>query len=86
MNAYELADEVEMWGNDLLALNMKGGIPVVEGAKLIRHQADYIKHLEEGLQSSINLNKAQVERLAELERKHKEEFDYAEKLLKEQNK
>ncbi len=62
MNAYELADEVEMWGNDLLALNMKGGIPVVEGAKLIRHQADYIKHLEEGLKSSINLNKAQAER------------------------
>jgi len=60
MNAYELADEVEMWGNDLLALNMKGGIPVVEGAKLIRHQADYIKHLEDGLESSINLNKAQT--------------------------
>lgn len=62
MNAYELADEVEMWGNDLLALNMKGGIPVIEGAKLIRHQADYIKHLEEGLESSIALNKAQAER------------------------
>ena len=62
MNPYELADEVEMWGNDLLALNMKGGIPVVEGAKLIRHQADYIKHLEEGLKSSIALNKAQAER------------------------
>jgi len=62
MTAYELADEVEMWGNDLLALNMKGGIPVVEGAKLIRHQADYIKHLEEGLESSIKLNKAQAER------------------------
>jgi hypothetical protein len=62
MTAYELADEVEMWGNDLLALNMKGGIPVVEGAKLIRHQADYIKQLEEGLESLINLNKAQAER------------------------
>ena len=86
MTAYELADEVEMWGNDLLALNMKGGIPVVEGAKLIRHQADHIKHLEEGLESSIALNKAQLERLSDLERKHKEEFDYAEKLLKEQNK
>jgi len=36
-----------MWGNDLLALNMKGGIPVVEGAKLIRHQADKIAELEE---------------------------------------
>ena len=42
MNAYELADQVEMWGEDLLALNMKGGIPVIEGAKLIRQQADEI--------------------------------------------
>ena len=65
MTAYELADEVEMWGNDLLALNMKGGIPVTEGAKLIRQQADYIKHLEEGLESSINLNKAQAKRTQE---------------------
>ena len=36
--ANELADEVEMWGKDLLALNMKGGIPVIEGAKLLRQQ------------------------------------------------
>ena len=62
MNAYELADEVEMWGRDLLALNMKGGVPVIEGARLLRHQANYIKHLEEGLDSSINLNKAQADR------------------------
>jgi hypothetical protein len=40
MNAYELADQVEMWGEDLLALNMKGGIPVIEGAKMLRQQAD----------------------------------------------
>ena len=48
-------------------------------------QADYIAQLEKGLESSIAMNKAQAERFAELERKHKEEFDYAEKLLKEQN-
>ena len=83
MNAYELADQVEMWGEDLLALNMKGGIPVIEGAKMLRHQADYIAQLEKGLESSIAMNKAQAERFADLERKHKEEFDYAEKLLKE---
>ena len=65
MNVYELADEVEMWGRDLLALNMKGGVPVIEGARLIRQQADYIKHLEEGLESSIKLNKAQAERAQE---------------------
>ena len=86
MNAYELADQVEMWGEDLLALNMKGGIPVVQGAKMLRHQADYIDQLEKGLESSIAMNKAQAERFAELERKHKEEFDYAEKLLKERDK
>jgi hypothetical protein len=85
MNAYELADQVEMWGGDLLALNMKGGIPVIEGAKMLRHQADYIAQLEKGLESSIAMNKAQAERFAELEAKHKQEFDYAEKLLKERN-
>ena len=86
MNAYELADQVEMWGEDLLALNMKGGIPVVQGAKMLRHQADYIAQLEKGLDSVTEFSKAQVERIAELERKHKAEFDYAEKLLKERDK
>jgi hypothetical protein len=76
MNAYELADQVEMWGKDLLALNMKGGIPVIEGAKMLRQQAkeldeaghmigvlrEYISDLENGLDSSIKLNKAQAER------------------------
>ena len=96
-----------MWGKDLLALNMKGGVPVIEGAKMLRHQADelteaggmigvlrekvslqadYITQLEKGLESSIAMNKAQAERFAELERKHKEEFNYAEKLLKERDK
>ena len=78
MNAYELADQVEMWGEDLIALNMKGGIPVVQGAKMLRHQADYIAQLEKGLESVTEFSKA-------LEAKHKQEFDYAEKLLKERN-
>jgi hypothetical protein len=99
MNAYELADQVEMWGEDLLALNMKGGIPVIEGAKMLRQQADelteaggvigvlrekaslqadYIAQLEKGLESVTEFSKA-------LEAKHKEEFDYAEKLLKERD-
>lgn len=78
MNAYELADQVEMWGKDLIALNMKGGIPVVQGAKMLRHQADYIAQLEKGLESVTEFSKA-------LEAKHKQEFDYAEKLLKERN-
>jgi hypothetical protein len=79
MNAYELADQVEMWGEDLLALNMKGGIPVIEGAKMLRQQAkeldeaghmigvlrEYISDLENGLDSSIKLNKAQALRKAQ---------------------
>jgi flagellar biosynthesis chaperone FliJ len=52
----------------------------------IEAQQDYIDQLEKGLESSIEMNKAQAERFAELERKHKEEFDYAEKLLKERDK
>jgi len=80
MNAYELAKLLDF---DAKTLNWKS---FADAATMIRQQADYIKHLEQGLESSIALNKAQVERLAELERKHKEEFDYAEKLLKEQAK
>jgi hypothetical protein len=52
MNAYELADLLETGGEKTLD----------EAATMLRHQADYIKHLEEGLESSINLNKAQAER------------------------
>jgi hypothetical protein len=76
IDVLKLADEVEMWGEDLLALNMKGGIPVIEGAKMLRQQAkeldeaghmigvlrEYISDLENGLDSSIKLNKAQAER------------------------
>ena len=80
MNAYELANRLE---NEL---NLSENLFVFDAANMLRQQADYIKHLEQGLESSIALNKAQLERLSDLERKHKEEFDYAEKLLKEQNK
>jgi len=33
-----------------------------QAGMMLKHQADYIKHLEEALESSINLNKAQAER------------------------
>ena len=62
MSEYELADQVEKWGNDFVALSPKGGACVIEAAKMLRHQANRIK---------------------ELEAKHRNEFDYAEKLLKE---
>lgn len=81
MNAYELAKELK---ED--ACIQIGSLKPKELADVLIQMADHIKHLEQGLESSIALNKAQVERLAELERKHKEEFDYAEKLLKEQQK
>lgn len=75
MNAYELADLIGLCGD--------GGYNQ-DAANMLRHQADYITQLEKGLESSIEMNKAQAERFADMERKHKEEFDYAEKLLKEQ--
>jgi uncharacterized protein YciW len=46
---------------------------------------EYIAKLEKGLESSIAMNKAQADRIAELEARLKQEFDYAEKLLKERN-
>ena len=51
--ANELADEVEMWGKDLLALNMKGGIPVIEGAKLLRQQQAEIEALKLQLHTTL---------------------------------
>ena len=85
MSAYELADEVMEHYN---AEKQKGFNVnwMQEVSNMLRHQADYITQLEKGLESVTEFSKAQVERIAELERKHKEEFDYAEKLLKERNK
>jgi len=83
MNAYELADELENY----VWMNPNNNRDYCKEVKdMLRQQADYIKHLEDGLEASIALNKAQLERLSDLERKHKEEFDYAEKLLKEKQK
>jgi hypothetical protein len=78
MNAYELADL-------MLDVTDCESSEYYQAGLMLRHQADYIKHLEDSLKASIALNKAQLERLSDLERKHKEEFDYAEKLLKERN-
>lgn len=102
MNAYELADQVEMWGEDLLALNMKGGVFVIEGAKMLRQQQAEIEGLKMGFAGNGTSDselaevraqanrwflkiKEQEDRIKELEAKHKQEFDYAEKLLKERN-
>ena len=54
MSVDKLADEVEMWGRDLLALNMKGGVPVIEGAKLLRQQQAEIEALRKQLKSACS--------------------------------
>ena len=68
MNAYELADQVEMWGEDLLALNMKGGIPVVQGAKMLRQQAGELEYYKVRDSSHIKIIKEQENRITELEK------------------
>ena len=61
MNAYELAEWVEDENVvDIMFTPQEHYRGLV--AAMLRHQADYIKHLEEGLDSSIKLNKAQAER------------------------
>jgi uncharacterized protein len=65
MNAYELANDLEGWSDDWLSSGNKKNV-FKKHAKMLRHQADYIKHLERGLESSIALNKAQLERLTNL--------------------
>ena len=79
MNAYELAKL-------MLDVTDCETSEYYQAGMMLRQQADYIVQLEKGLESSIAMNKAQAERFAELERKHKEEYDYAEKLIKERNK
>jgi hypothetical protein len=60
MNAYELADFVEISKPDDKSHQMI--------ATMLRHQADYIKHLEEGLESALALNKAQAGKINALKK------------------
>ena len=48
--------------NDMQDKAIAGSENVATASWVIKNQANYIKHLEEGLDSSINLNKAQAER------------------------
>jgi hypothetical protein len=57
MNAHNLADELD----DIDAYE-KHQTLLGKASDMLRHQADYIKHLEEGLESALALNKAQAER------------------------
>ena len=81
MNAYELAKELK----EDTCIQI-GSLKPKELADVLIHMANHVADLEKGLESSINLNKALIERISDLERKHKVEFDYVEKLLKEQTK
>ena len=49
--------------NDMQDKAIAGSANVATASWVIKNQADYIKHLEEGLDSSIKLNKAQAERV-----------------------
>jgi hypothetical protein len=60
--AYDLADDLEREGR-FPGHVVYGTSPLlIRCANMLRHQADYIKQLEAGIESSINLNKAQIER------------------------
>jgi hypothetical protein len=59
MSAYELA--IERANNPYLDPEANAQDFKVL-AEALRHQADYIKHLEEGLESALALNKAQAGR------------------------
>jgi hypothetical protein len=58
MGAYELADKL------MSSLTMEYDCDeyMKQSATMLRHQADYIAQLEKGLESSIAMNKALVER------------------------
>ena len=56
MNAYELAEIVDKWAYSESAEYL------TDAANMLRHQAKYIDHLEKGLEASIAMNKALVER------------------------
>ena len=62
MNAYDIAKELDREGKFPGHVCYGTSPLLVRAANMLRHQADYIKHLEEGLESSIALNKAQVEK------------------------
>ena len=67
IDVLKLADEVEMWGEDLLALNMKGGIPVIEGATLLRQQQYEIEDLKNANRFIQNFAEEQHQRAVALE-------------------
>jgi len=63
MNAYELADAIDKYLDSILEEAIHPIEEVLDQSiNMLRHQADYIKHLEEGLESSLAMNKAQAER------------------------
>ena len=62
MSAYELADLID--SEDTLWLESR----LKDICNMLRYQADCIKHLEDGLESSIKLNKAQADEISALKK------------------
>ena len=52
----QLAYDVNMWGEDLLALNMKGGVPVTKAAKVLLEQQEEIEYWKEKFDKALALN------------------------------
>ena len=52
----QLAYDVNMWGEDLLALNMKGGVPVIKAAKVLLEQQEEIEYWKEKFEKAMALN------------------------------
>jgi hypothetical protein len=67
MNAYELADQVEKWGNDFVALSPKGGACVIEAAKMLRQQQNEIEDLKNANRFIQNFAEEQHQRAVALE-------------------
>jgi hypothetical protein len=62
MDAYTIAKDLDREGKFPGHICYGTSPLLVRAANMLRRQADYIKQLEEGLDSSIKLNKAQAER------------------------
>ena len=54
-----------MWGEDLLALNMKGGIPIIEAANMLRQLQDDLTDLQRHIPTK-QLSDEQIFKLAEM--------------------
>jgi hypothetical protein len=62
LNAYDIAKDLDREGKFPGHVCYGTSPLLVRAANMLRHQADYIAQLEKGLESSIAMNKALVEK------------------------